>query len=398
MIPRISFVVLLLFAAIPEPRAHGQQLSVLDRSLKDVVAWAREDTNDAERQYYLALRHWKERHWRETDSLLRLTVRLEPRHANAYYALYFLPHVRRTQLVQEERGDRVPEDWKPIVAEAHGFLKRALRTDPLLNFNVMGVAYDVEEPRVRDFTHPVYRWWIRNWAWALDLSLGRYRSAHERLTSLAQREWDEARHPERVPDAILMYRGLAAAHTLQYDKAIADFRSLLRRAERVQEEELVHMPLEDNDYRFILASLHHLAGNQDSAVALYQQALERDLGLVMAHTYLASIHEGAGRPAEAMIERRRAADISSDDPTALFDLAASLFNAGQLIEADEPLRKAITLNPRYAPPHYLLGRVTEELGLPDEARDHYQKFLALSPLRSAELRADAQQRVAKLQE
>jgi tetratricopeptide (TPR) repeat protein len=116
----------------------------------------------------------------------------------------------------------------------------------------------------------------------------------------------------------------------------------------------------------------------------------------MAHTYLANIYERVGRAADALLERQRAAEISSDDPTALFDRAASFFNAGQLVEADEPLRRAIKLNARYSPSHYLLGRVTEELGLPEEAREHYARFLALAPLRSGELRADAQQRLAKL--
>jgi tetratricopeptide (TPR) repeat protein len=227
--------------------------------------------------------------------------------------------------------------------------------------------------------------------------MGRYRGAADRLDKLAQSEFNEARHPEDVPDYILWYRGLAEAHSTQFDRAINDFRALLdRQMRKAQRDQLVHVPLRDNEYRFMLASLHHMAGHTDSAVALYQQTLENDLGLVMAHTYLASIHEGAGRSEQAMVERRRAAEVNNDDPTALFDLAASYFNAGQLIEADEPLRQAIKLNERYSPSYYLLGRVTEELGLPEEARDHYKEFLVRSPLRSQELRADATHRLDKL--
>jgi hypothetical protein len=44
----------------------------------------------------------------------------------------------------------------------------------------------------------------------------------------------------------------------------------------------------------------------------------------------------------------------------------------------------------------LLGRSAEELGLTDEARDQYTKYLALAPLRAANLRTDAQQRLQKL--
>ncbi|MGH7522228.1 MAG: hypothetical protein ACREMI_13220 [Gemmatimonadales bacterium] len=391
---RTSFIVVALFAVVS--RAHGQQLAVLERKLQEVEVWAREDTNDAQRQYFLALRHWKEHHWRQTDSLLRLAVQLEPRYADAYLALYYLPYARRTSLAEEEDRGRVPSAWRPAVEEARGFYQRAFRTDPMVNLQIMGIAFEIEEPRVRDYSTTAWVIYNRYYAWFVDLGLGRYRLAHDRLKKLAQREFNEVKHPEDVPDYILWYRGLAAAHSLQYGAAIADFRTLLdRTVKKSQRDEIVHVPLRDNEYRFMLASLHHLAGHTDSAVALYQQSLEHDLGLVMAHTYLANIHEGAGRSADAMLERQRAAEVNTDDPTALFDLAASQFNAGQLIEADDALRSAIKLNARFSPSYYLLGRVTEELGLPEEARDHYARFLALAPLRS-DLRADAQLRRDKL--
>jgi tetratricopeptide (TPR) repeat protein len=390
----ISFVVAALIGAVGH--AHGQ-LAVLQQKLQDVEAWAREDTNDAQRQYYLALRHWKEHHWRQTDSLLRLAVQLEPRYADAYLALYFLPYARRTTLAAEEDRNRVPKAWQPVVEEARRFYQRAFRTDPMVNLQIMGIAFEIEEPKVQDLSGSAWLNYQRYFAWFVDLGLGRYRSARERLDKLAQREFNEAKRPDDVPDFILWYRGLAAAHSLQYGVAIADFRKLLDRTiKKTQRDEVVHVPLEDNEYRFILAALHHRVGNADSAVALYQGALEHDLGLVMAHTYLANLHEGAGRSADALLERQRAAEMG-DDPTALFDLAASLFNAGRSVDADEPLRRAIKLNARYAPSYYLLGRVTEELGLGEEARDHYTRFLALAPLRSAQLRADATQRLEKLQ-
>lgn len=396
MARRVSLVVL-LFAAVIPAISRAQQVLFQDRNLKDVEAWAREDTNDAQRQYFLALRHWKEHHWQQVDSLLRLSVQIDPWFADAYYALYFLPYARRTQLAQEENRDHVPDAWRPAVAEAHTFFKRAFLTNPLLNLNVMGVAYEIEEPLVTDYTSPAYQYYVRNWAWFVDLGLGHYRSAHERLTTMAKREWQGDKHPERIPETILFFRGLAAAHTMQYDKAISDFRGLLMRVEKVQQEEVVKVPLQDNDYRFVLATIHGLAGHTDSAVALYQQALEHDLGLVMAHIKLANIYEDAGRAADALTERKRAAEISGDDPLVLFDLAASLYNSGQLADADAPLRQAIKLNARYSPSYYLLGRVTEDLGLTQEARIHYLEYLALSPLSSADMRADARARFSKLQ-
>lgn len=376
--------------------AGAQAIGLLNRDVKEIEALARSDTNDAELQYYLALAYWRRGRWAKADSQLRLTVRLEPRHAEGYLALYFLPFARRSQLFDELRRNRVPEAWRPVVAEAEGFYQRAFRTNPLVNLRVLGIAFDIKEPRIEDYTSPEAQAYEMYYAWFVDLGMGRYGSAYDRLRRLAQREFNESAHPERVPDYILWYRGLAAAHSGQVGYAIKDFRSLLNRALKpLERNELVQLPLRDNEYRFALATLYYAAGNKDTAVALYQEALEQDLGLVMAHTYLAGIHEDAGRMEAALLERRRAAEVSSDDPTALFEFGVSLFNVGQVAEAEEPLRRAVELNPRYSPPYYLLGRAAEELGRPADARELYTKFIALSPQRMRELRFDAEQRLGK---
>ena len=393
---RTALVLLVLFMAVG--RAEGQRLVVLDRKLSDVEAWAREDTNDADRAYFLALRHWKDHHWRQTDSLLRLAIQLEPRHAEAYLALSYLPYSRRPSLWEEVLKDRVPDSWKASVQESDRFYKRAFRTNPMVSFNVLSLVFGIdEEPQMIDMTPSqalAYERWL---AWWFDFGFGRYRSAYQRLQRLARREYDEAKHPERVPDGLLMYRGTAAAHTLYLDSAIADFRVLLDRAvKKSQRNELVHIPLNDNDYRFMLATLHNVAGHTDSAVALYQEAVEHDLGLVMAHTYLASIYDKTGRAEDAMLERRRAAEINNDDPTALFDLGMSFFKWGMTGQADEPLHQAIVLNARYSPPYYLLARVDEDLGRVKDAREHYTEFLARSPLKLDDWRASAQQRLDSL--
>jgi tetratricopeptide (TPR) repeat protein len=390
-----SFIVVALFTVVS--RAHGQQLAVLGQKLQDVEAWAREDTNDAERQYTLALRHWKEHHWRQTDSLLRLAVKLAPRYTDAYLALYLLPYARRPSLWSEEGRGRVPDSWKSIVEEAHGFYQRAIRIDPMVNLQIMSVAFEITEPTAADLTTPQYLEYQRYYAWFVDLGFGRYRSARERLRKLGQSVYDEAKHPDRVPDYILWYRGLAEAHTLQLDSAMADFRVLLDRSlKATQRDEVIHIPLHDNEYRFVLANLYDYAGKSDSALALYQEALEHDLGLVMAHRYLAGIHDRAHRPEETLLELRRAAEISTDDPVAPYELAVALFNAGLVVEAEEPLRQAVAMNARYSPPYYLLGRAAEDAGRTAEAREQYTRFLARAPLGMEAVRADAQRRLEAL--
>ncbi|MGH7607461.1 MAG: hypothetical protein ACREME_08980, partial [Gemmatimonadales bacterium] len=265
IVPPVLFVGLALAVAQPAAAAL-QALTLLNRDLKELETLARSDSNDAEMQYYLALAYWRRHRWEETDSLLRLVVRLEPRFAEAYLALYYLPYARRSTLAREDLRDRVPEAWQPVVAEAHRFYQRAFRTDPLVSLRVMSVAFDIEEPRFTDYTSRAYRDYEMYVAWFVDLGLGRHGSAYDRLRRLAQREFDEDDHPERVPDFILWFRGLAAAHSRQYDAAIADFQALLDRTlQQVQRNELVRVPLRDNEYRFMLAALHHVAGKAERA-------------------------------------------------------------------------------------------------------------------------------------
>ncbi|HWC75328.1 MAG TPA: hypothetical protein VG454_15445 [Gemmatimonadales bacterium] len=389
----VALVVFALLAA--RAPAQSQQVALLDRDIKDVEKWVREDTNDAQRTYYLALAHWKRHHWRQTDSLLRLAIRMEPRYPEAFLALGRLPYARRTQLADEVNRDHVPEQWRAAVKEAQDYELRAFRTDPMVSLEIEGI--EIEEPQAIDYGLPEYQFYLRCCAWKMDLWRGRYRSAYDRLTTLAEREFDAKKDPDKVPDFIYWYRGLAAAHSFQFDAAIADFHVLLDRTlKQQQRDEIINVPLADNEFRFMLAVLHRLAGHTDSAVALFQESLEHDLGLVMAHTYLAAIYEQAGRDSDALVERQRAAELNPDDPVAAFELAVSLFNRGKVRESVTELYRSIGLNDRYAPPHYLLGRAAEAFGQPDLARDQYEQFLALASMRLANLRTETQQRLDKL--
>jgi tetratricopeptide (TPR) repeat protein len=379
------------------PRLAGQALKLMTRDFAKVQALARADSNDAEIQYYLALAHWQKHHWKQADSLLRLVIRLDPRFAEAYLALAHLPYARRPVLADEEYRGVVSEELRPALEEARRFYQRAFRTDPLVDLRSYSVIYEIEDLQTTDLTALQHLRYLRYYAWRDDLGMGRYQSAYDRLRTLGQTTFDESKHPDRVPDYILWYRGLAAAHSRQYAPAIADFQALLDRTlKQQQRDEIVHVPLKDNEYRFMLAALNDVTGHADRAAALYREALENDLGLVMAHTYLAVLHENAGHADSALVERQRAAEVSEDDPVALFDYAASLFNVQRTIDAEEPLLRAVALNPRYAPAHYLLGRVYEELGLGAEARDAYTTFLVVAPQRLRDLIEDANRRLAKL--
>jgi len=397
MFHRTALVLALAAFAATPARVGGQAIKLLTRDLGRVQTLARADSNDAEVQYYLALAHWQKHHWKQADSLLRLVIRLDPRFAEAYLALAALPYARRPVLADEEYRGVVSKALQPVLEEARRFYQRAFRTDPLVDLRSYSVIYEIEDIRSTELTALQHMRYLRYFAWRDDLGMGRYEEAYERLRKLGHDTFDEGKHPERVPDFILWYRGLAAAHSRQYAAAMVDFQALLDRTlKKQQQDEMVHVPLRDNEYRFMLAALNQMTGHPDRAAALYREALENDLGLVMAHTYLAAIHEEAGHADSALVERQRAAEVSEDDPTALFDYAASLYNVQRTIDAEAPLHKAIALSPRYAPAYYLLGRIDEDLGLGAEARDAYTKFLAIVPQRLRDLKVDAQRRLEAL--
>src|SRR5690606_9297519 len=110
-------------------------------------------------------------------------------------------------------------------------------------------------------------------------------------------------------------------------------------AEKMEEEDLVRIPLRTNEYRYFLATIVEAAERRSEAVALYRTAIEHDLGLYMAHVRLANIHESQRDYAAAIAERRAAINANPDDPTLLTDLGVTLGKAGEVQEAEAVLKQ-----------------------------------------------------------
>jgi tetratricopeptide (TPR) repeat protein len=395
---QVTAVVALSAVLLAPLSVAAQEPPILKRSIGEIEAMVRADSNDGYLQYYLGLAHWKKHHWTQTDSLLRLAVRLEPRLAEGYLALYHLPFSRRSSLAREVAEERVPREWKSAVAEAEGFYQRAFRINPLVSQEVLSIAYYLDDPHFDDLTSPAAQAYDLYFAWMTDFGLGRYNEAYQRLERLAQVRFREAGNPERVPNFILWYRALAAAHAHRWFNAMMDLNTLVKRGDQMEEKEIVHIPLRTNEYRFTWAVVEQRAGVLDRAMELFKESAQNDLGLAMAHTYMAVLYQEAGEQDSCLVERRRAAEVSPDDPAVLFEYAVSLFNGNQASEAEETVRHAMALNPRYAPPYYLLGRIDEELGRIPDARQLFDRFLALAPKRLASMRADAERHLVALKQ
>ncbi|HEV8264340.1 MAG TPA: tetratricopeptide repeat protein [Gemmatimonadales bacterium] len=380
--------------AAPVAAQSGIQLP---GKLADLRVAARRDSNDALAHYYVGLAYLNDAKWVQADSALRMAVLLDARLAEAYLALSYIPYLRRPQLYREELRGRVPKDWQPAVEDAARLNRRAFAVDPLMDLRVLSVLFPVDQRGFRDYTSVESRIYELFFEGFDDLAAGRYPAAEQRLTRLAQQVYYEDKKPQDVPDFLLWARGLAAAHQGKFEVAIGDFQKLFDRSLKKEEkQEVITVPLRTNEYRYILAVLHHLAGRLDRAVELYQEAAAQDLSLYMAHVQLATIHEGAQRVSEALAERQRAVQANPEEPTLELDLALAYYQGGAREEAETHLQRAVELNPRDARFHYLRGVIAQELDRPADARTYLTRCVELAPQRLARITNDARARLAAL--
>ena len=244
-------------------------------------------------------------------------------------------------------------------------------------------------------------WWTQTLEKSInELRTGRYEKGFERMEELVHRK-EFGGDDRNVPERILWYHGLFAAHLDKFDVATRDFAILTGRAFAAEKDtaavQTFWNPLKTNDYRFILATMLYLGGNHQQAVLTYRRALEFDIGLYVAHVQMARMHESDGSMDEALKERHLALEVNPEDPDLQVDLAGTLIAAGRLEEALDPLAEAARLNPRDARVPYLQGIVALQLHRSDLARESLGRFLAIAPSRFATQIEDARQRLASLQ-
>ena len=388
----VLFVVLAALAAAP----LAAQRIRLPAKLSELETRARQDSNDAAAQYNVALAYWNEKRWDDADSALHRAIRIEPQFATGYLALGRLVYARRPGLWDEITERRVPAEWRPRLDEAYRMYRRAFIVDPLVDLRIEAAARPGksifwEQDELLNYIYD------RLFQGFDDVESGNYEAAYNHFARL----YDDTRPVglrDNLPDFVFYYWGLAAAHIGRYPEAVGHFNRLLQRALSNQHPDslVFYIPLETNEYRYILAVLKQRAGQVNEAVQLYQEVLENDAGLYMAHSRLATVYEASNLWDQAIAERRAAVNVSPDDPSLLVDLGRTLASARRTLEAEQAFRQAMDANPHDARIPYYLGRIEEQLSKPTDARAAYTRFLSIAPSRYATQIADAKQRLETL--
>lgn len=366
--------------------------------MDSLVERARRDSNDAPAHYDVALGYWLKGKFDQAEHHLRQAIVIEPTTAAAYLALGYLPYARRPRLWDEHYQGKVPAEWAAAVEEAARFRRQAFIIDPLVDLKPLALMIPPASTLgfLKGGIREAFYTYLANGFGSLwD---GQYDRAYRFFRDIAGTATDEERE-KRFPSWFLWYESLAAARGDDFARASANLQILMRREEAATDkDEGASLAFSDaNQYRYALACLLDLAGRRREAIPLLQEVLANDLGFYMAHVRLATIYEDMHRPRGALEERRRAVASNPDDSSLLFDLGSALIRAGELADAQLTLREAHKANPRHVRTLYVLGRLEEQLGATEAARDSYRQFLALAPSRFGVQRQEVEQRLQALQ-
>lgn len=349
------------------------------------------DSNDAQLHYQLGVAYWSRKRYDEAERSFRTAIAIERRFASAYLALSYLPFARRKQLFKEIEKGKVPPEWREPLDEADRQRRLAFLINPMVDLQIVGAVVPTSEG--------VY--FGRQLVIVMDpfsaFIHGNYISAFSIFDSwVTQQEKKEGR--DSVPGGLLWFRGLSAGHVGQHAVAIADFETLLARGVKAETTSTRHgpIPLQTNDFRYILALLNYRAGRYDQAIALYKEALGNDIGLFMAHVQMGKMYEERQQWAEAIEHFRGAVLTNPDDPSLLLDLGIVLREGGNLAESEATLRDAMQANPRDSRVTYHLGITLQQADKKNDARDVFRRFLGSAPSRYERQIVDVRERLVAL--
>ena len=149
---------------------------------------------------------------------------------------------------------------------------------------------------------------------------------------------------------------------------------------------------EDAEQRAHTAEQLAALGQCEAAITLYQQLLSAMPGFADAWYNLGRLLRRVERPREALEAYRRAllAGVRAPEEVHLNRAVVYADDLQQPQAAEQELRRALELNPRYQPALLNLGNLQEDLGEREAARRTYESVLALEPRSYAALARYAQ--------
>lgn len=380
---RLRACAILLGIAVAGTPLAGQSIR-LAVPFNQLEARALQDSADARVLYDYAVGLMSRERYAAADSVLRRAVSLNPQLADGWFALglvrgrdrRFWNDLRRTgdAAVTAERVRRA------------GMTRKAFLVDPFVDVRLLATVVQ-RPPFYPDvFVLSLSAFLEGDYGVAFYYSDMAFRHFVQRTTSY-----------DSLPPLLLWVHGLAAARSARYREALIDIQALLNLSQaRERNDSTFAVPLNTNEYRYMLAAVHQKLQENTLAIRMYEGVLANDVGNYMVHVQLARIHEAERGWMDAIRHRRLAVEVNPEDHSLRYDLGLTLSRAERWAEAEEPLEEAVRMQPAYPSTHWALGVVKLKLGKTGEARASLNRFIELAPSRDPQLIEDARRRLAEL--
>ncbi len=225
---------------------------------------------------------------------------------------------------------------------------------------------------------------------AYDGQVAYLRGNHREATRLLREA--SRRYPKRF--SLHEVRARAFYGLQEYDSAATELSTYLERLRKNDDEKLVRWYDSKALTEYAVGRLHSMRGDTAAARAAYGRALTEDLSFTEAHVALAELAVASRDLPAAEAEYQAAVQSRDADAFLHHQYALVLLGQGRSGEAGTELERAEKLEPYYAMPYYLLGRLYDAAGMEVEALAQYHAFLTRSSRMLDERRWVADREVA----
>jgi tetratricopeptide (TPR) repeat protein len=170
---------------------------------------------------------------------------------------------------------------------------------------------------------------------------------------------------------------------LSVEQALAQANAHWNAGQADQAEQLCQQVLAlwpgQSDALHLMGLMAHAYGNLDLAIDHLRRACQAPRAPAIYLSNLAEMCRQAGQLVEAEQAGRRAVTMDASLVAGWNNLGIILQEAGKLEESLTCLERVVALQPDYAEAHNNLGNTFKRLGRLDQARSHYEQALALAP-------------------
>lgn len=358
------------------------------------------DTNDAASYYDLGMALLSRDAAKAADAFY-WSYQLSPGEPDAYYArrvalLMSQPHLLLAYWSGERR---VVRDKK--VQNADSLYLRALAINPLFYRKLDNVFFDAiirqaaTEAAGASGNRSEIEYELNRYLATAPPDVKAWRAYADGRFDEALKLYTSAIKGARKKASLRLDKGRLYYQLNKSDSALAELTLAAEEWRKADKKDLVFMYESKGMVEHALGMVQLRLGKTAEARESFARALQEDLSYAPAHVQLGFIALDARDTTTAISEFDLATQIAATDPALRYQYGFTLHESGKHPEAEEQLKKAISLNPVYAAPHLALAKAQRALNRKDDAIASVRRFLALAS-RNDPRRAEATELLSAL--